>query len=447
MLNLVQLSSMRQISQEGLVRANACDRQAGVLFGENDGTAKRPVEGKTALLSQLGFREGKDSYLYRVFNGAPQTTLEGIVAHAGSSAMRKEMAVYLTSDYRRMNPKKYYCKVRLLYATHGVLVRKWDDLSMGRGQYMAEAFAEGVYAEHGVVAWNVNEKTDAADEFQIRLPRLHVRQLPELFEMVTCPIVPKELQLLFDDTGLGGTPILDRLAATVPTGTVANVDKGTRLFATSGNASLPFGTHTNVNSPQFNVNNISAAANKQAIEPYLRLYPSWDSVTLSPYAPVRGTSMNGLSVGTYVANDKYAIVDGALVKRVINILACPGHPINNMCRAMLHEVVAKISSGSASLAEQSALVVWAQPPVTGDWTRITPADMVDIITFHSTSTQSIAAKHKDMFVCNEAANRVFAKIEFIDGVFPVFNTDFDRFKLMVSDLADLPIGKNIEVKK
>jgi len=146
-----------------------------------------------------------------------------------------------------------------------------------------------------------------------------------------------------------------------------------------------------------------------------------------------------------VANDDYHLVDGGLVKKVTNIVAEAKHFINNDFRARIHELVAKINTGGGTEAEERVILVWGQVPKSDDYDVINNTDDVDIITFHSGVTQTIAAKHRDMFVCNEAAGRTFSRIEFVEGIFPVYNTDFDRLKLLVANVADLPFGGQINI--
>lgn len=466
-MNLQQLTAMRQISQDAMKRARMYDREDDQLFGDNDGAAgKAPVGDNVVTLWSLGIpkvrrplKQGEQEegdreerrFLYLVFQGMPHQNLGGLIRYAESGRAVGQITFFLTNNYRQIDPTKYYCKLRLKSATtRTVLVRKWagpvepsinDATNYTIDGYIGATFMKGVFAETCTVLRDVSRAETA--EFQIRFPDMLTTQLTELFEMVTCPIIPKDLHLLLEDTGQGGAPILDRLDSAVHSDeSPVIVSKGTRLYVTSGNSSLPFGTHTNVNSPQFNVNALDSA-NKKALETFIRLYPSWGSFTMSTHAPVRSVSMNGTSFSGYVVNENYKLVDGRMVKRATHIVADPRHPINGDFRARLHELVAKINSGGGASAEERVLVVWGAPPADADYSVVTGGDNVDIVTFHSAVTQTIAAKHRDMFVCNEAAGRTFARIEFVDGIFPVYNTDFDRFKLLAANISDLPFGGKI----
>ncbi len=452
--NLQQLTAIYQLSKPAIERAKLCDVDNDTVIAHVE---PRPITGATSLWD-LGIVGGRgesqgnpDRHLYLVFVGLPHADVSTLLEDDWVPGMK--LRFYLTDSLARMHPRKYFCKVHLHERQAREIPVRAATTSFVNDNINESFWRTSNYAEYYAQRWDSNDHTTS--ELRIVLPSYMMSFIGQALEMITCPIIPKAVQALLTDQGTKVSAIKQlELALGESIGVEkifihsseegenqrVRVDRGVRLYATAGNAAMPFGTMTNTNSPNFNINSITDAANKLAIENYMRLYPSWNSLTLSTCAPVRANAMNGTNTAAYVVNQKYDINDGEAVKRVFHIFAFPQHPINNHFRMLIHELVAKLPS------EEAALVVWSQPPVTGRPTRITQRDMVDIITVHPASSTYIASKHKDMFICKKAAGQLHAKVEFVEGVFAAYSADFNRFQLAVADLADLPFGQDIQKK-
>lgn len=289
-------------------------------------------------------------------------------------------------------------------------------------------------------------RTEWSPALRIYLPLAIVSdsdKLKALFSFVTPPIIPAAIRGLAAHlkTLKTESQYIDALmqafkgtAGSSPTyvspfSAPVTIVPGTTLYISSGNASLPFGTQTNLNNRQmlFKGNAVTNEQTKQALLEFLRIYKLFDSVTMTTRTPVRPTSMDGTSFTSMFVNKPGVTLNdpqGGDMNNLLHIYAHRGHPLNDDFAATLHELVDLMAAYRMSI--QVGFLLWGSVPV--DNRIIDSASDVDIVTLHPRSEPSMTRLTRHLFTCklNAPDAAPFSPIEWLYNFHPVFHMDFNK---------------------